>query len=270
MTAWLSLILLNAYPASCYLVFVATEPLTLFFTFSSYVAFAHKRFELAAFLMGCATAMRVTAVAGAVALSVGLLVATWQNRPRGAGAWIARAACFPLSAWGAFVVMGYFWSRFDDPMIYTRAHGVIYSHDPSISQISDPKPEWIMHSIDGAVHDSVWAIGMLLWFLLGARLAFKHLAASERAFFYALVVLVYGLTIYGSLQIYLGGMSRYVLIAFPLFLALGNLLRTRPVVLVLWLAMSRWHYREADLCYYIGDVGPYGLRKCNMTQWVDW
>ncbi len=66
------------------------------------------------------------------------------------------------------------------------------------------------------------------------------------------------------------GLSRYALVAFPLFLAVAALLKPRPAILILWLALARWHSTEADVCYYVGDVGPNALMKCNMTQWVNW
>ncbi len=269
-TAWISLIALNAHPASCYLVYVGTEACALFFTFMTYLAFAKRRFVLAAILAGMASAMRISGVATSVALCIALVAETWRVRPRGLFEWIARLVCFPLSAWGLILTLEFFSSRFDDPFIYKRAHEIIYNHHPSFHELLDPQPAWIMHAIDSPVHDGVWVVGLVLWFMLGYRLAFKHVPVAERFFMHGLVVVVLGLSIYGSLDIFVLGLSRYALVAFPLFLGVAALLRSRPIILVFWLSLGRWHSTEADVCYYVGDVGPTALVKCNMTQWVNW
>jgi hypothetical protein len=266
--AWLSLIALNVYGASCYLVFIGTEACAVAFTFISFVAFLKKWRLPAAFFAGAAGAIRISGVAASMALCCALLFEVIQHPPRRAIDWLERAVCVPLSAWGALVVMRFFSNRFGDPFIYARAHEIIYSHEARLDHVLHPKPEWIMHGLDNPMHDGMWVVGLVLWFLLGYKTLVRHFPSPERVYMVVLVVATLGISVYGSIDLSSLGLSRYALVAFPLFLAVGAFLRQRPFVLLLWLALCRWHYTEADLCYYEGDLGPNGLQKCNLTQWI--
>jgi hypothetical protein len=266
--AWFSLIAFNVYGASCYMVFIGTEACAVAFTFLSFVAYLKKWRIPAAFFAGAASAIRISGVAASMALCFALLVEVIQRPPRKAIEWAERVVCVPISVWGAVVVMRFFKERFGDAFIYARAHELIYSHEAKLEHILHPKPEWIMHGLDNPMHDGMWVVGLVLWFLLGWKALAKHFPSPERAYMIVLVVATLGISVYGSIDLFSLGLSRYALVAFPLFLAIGAFLRQRPVVLILWLSLCRWHYTEADLCYYEGDLGAYGLQKCNLTQWI--
>jgi hypothetical protein len=64
------------------------------------------------------------------------------------------------------------------------------------------------------------------------------------------------------------GFGRYVLVAIPAFFAMGAIFKRRPIIFAAWLFVTTWHAREVDLCYFLGDVGAEGLRRCNVAQWV--
>jgi hypothetical protein len=64
------------------------------------------------------------------------------------------------------------------------------------------------------------------------------------------------------------GLNRYLLLIFPLFFAIGAILKSRPVLFAFWLVISFWHYRQVDLCDYIGGLGEQRFGKCYVPQWV--
>jgi len=166
--------------------------------------------------------------------------------------------------------MGYHWARFGDPLVYLHAHGVAYKVTGGLDVVLAPKTEWIMHAVDGPTHDLVWGFGILFWFMLGHRDALRRLAVPAQAFAYALVAITLALAYSGSIELYMQGFARYALVAIPVFWAIAAFLETRPAVYIVWMVACLWHYRQVDVCYYVGDVSPNGLKKCNMTQWVDW
>jgi len=265
---WIALAALNAFPEACYFVFIMTEPCSFFFTFGSYVAFARRRFLLSALLAGAASAMRITGVAASIAFTFALAFETLRRRPRvHVIAW--RLVLMALSAWGILAIMAYFWYRFDDPRLYQHAHEVMYGDSTKLESLLHPKTEWLVHSLDDPLHDGVWVGALLLLFALGHRLAFRKFPISEQVLLYTVVAATLGIAYVGSVSRHLEMTSRYALLAFPLFMAIGAVMNRKWLPLVLWLIVCRWHSVEVDTCYYVADVGPQGLRKCNMTQWLD-
>jgi hypothetical protein len=268
-TTLLSFVAFNAFPTSCYLVFVMTEPCTLLFTLCAVLGIAKKQYAFGALAAGAASAMRITGGATSIAYVMALAAVVLTERPRGR-ALLRLIACAPLAGWGGLAIMGYFWSRFGDPLLYIHAHGQAYEVTGSLAAVLAPKPVWLMHALDGANHDLVWGFGVVIWFLLGHRLALSRFSVPMQVCAYALVALTLWLSYAGSIEIYMRGFARYVLVAIPLFYAIAAFLRTRPLVLTLWLVACVWHYRHVDMCIYLGHVGPNALRKCNLTQWIDW
>jgi hypothetical protein len=266
---YIALIAFNAFPTSCYLVFLMTEPCVLLFTLAAFVALLRKQYLVGALLAGAASGMRIGGAATSLAFALAVVVETWNERSRG-WALFRRIACVPLSAWGAFALMGYHAWRFGDPLVYVHAHAVAYQVTGGLRSVLLPRVNWIMHSLDGPTHDLMWGIAIVLWFLLGHRETLGRFRPAAQVFCYAIVVLTLGIAYAGSIELNMRGFARYALVAFPIFYAIATFLRTRPVVLVVWLSVCVWHYREVDVCYYLGDVGTVGLQQCNMTQWSTW
>jgi len=269
-----SLLAFNFYPASCFLVFVMTDACAAAGIIGGFVALARRRYVLAAIAVGFTGAIRISGVGAEAAYA--LAVGTWclTDPPRGRGKWrrwLGRAALVPLGAWGSLVVSGYQTWLFRDPLFYVHGHDASFHHDTRLSILFEIKPAWIIHGIDGALADLVWAGALLLFFLMGHRAALRRFPTPTQVYAYALVTLTYSMSVIAMVDLFnLQGLSRYVFVCVPAFLAIGVILKPRPVALAAWLIATAWHSREVDLCYYLGHVGPYGLRKCNKTQWLDY
>jgi len=268
-TTYLSLLAFNAFPTSCYLVFIMAEPCTLVFTMGALVAFGRKQYFLGALAAGAASGMRIGGSAASLAFAAAILTLAHQERARGL-LLLRRLACVVLAGWGQLAFMAYQGLRFHDPLLYVHAHGAAYKVSGGLGSVLFPRAEWIMHAIDGTNHDLVWGFGLGIWFLLGHRDALRRFPTPWQVFCYGLVIITFGLNYAGSIEIYMRGFGRYALVAIPLFFAIAAFLRRRPLVFTVWLVACLWHYREVDVCYYLGDVGTAALRKCNMTQWIDW
>jgi hypothetical protein len=266
-----TLLVFNFFPPACYLVFIMTEAVTALGVLGAFVFLARRRYALAALAAGFAGAMRITGIAAECAFVAGLVMACWVDPPQRLRGWLGRASLALLGGWGTIAVSGYHWYRFGDPLLYIHSHAQAHHHEGGFKLLLNPRPEWIIHAIDSPEHQLVWAGALLLVFMGAHRLALKHFNAPAQVYAYLVVALVYAVSIAGTIDLFfMAGLSRYVLGAIPAFLAAGVLLAPRPVLLAIVLYCSAWHSREVDLCYYLGDVGPEALRKCNMTQWIDW
>ena len=260
---YLALLLLNAYTTGYCLVTVQTEPLTLALAIGAFVAFSNRRFALAALLAGATSGVRITGIAIGLACAVGLLVDLCRARPRPLAAWVRTGFLMILCVWGELVLMGYHAYRFGDPLTYIHAHGLLFKHDPSLSAVLWPDPLWLVQAIEYPLHEALWWAAALLWFALGHREALARFPPAERAFWYVAYLATMGIVTVGMLPIALAGASRYLLLAFPMFFAMASVMRRRPLLLAIWLAMSAWHYWNVDLCTYTGGMGEHVLHVCH-------
>src|SRR5205823_3283265 len=80
-TTYLALLLFNVFTSGFMLVTIHTEPLVLGLVMATYYCFARRWLLPAALFAGLLSAVRVTGVAGSVALCFGLLFLTIQERP---------------------------------------------------------------------------------------------------------------------------------------------------------------------------------------------
>lgn len=269
-----SLLAFNFFPPSCYLAFVMTDSCAVAGIIGGFVALARRRYVLAALAVGFTGAIRISGVGAEAAYALAIVAWCLTDPPRGSGAWrgwIGRAALVPLGAWGSLLVSGYQTWLFHDPLFYVHGHDASFNHKTHFSILFEMQPAWIIHGIDGTLADLVWAGALLLFFLIGHRVALRRFPTPAQVFAYALVTLTYLMSVIATADLYnLQGLSRYVYVVVPAFLAIGVVLRPRPVALFAWLFATAWHSKQVDLCYYLGHVGPYGLKKCNKTQWLDY
>jgi hypothetical protein len=265
---YVSFAVFNVFPTGFILVTTQTEPLALLFTLGAFIALARRHTMFGAALAGTATAMRVTAMATGLAYAAALIALTLVERPREVRARLRRGAELVLSGWGILALAGYYWVRFGDPLIYARAHAQSFKHEASLAMTVAPGAEKIALSLSHPLHEGVWLAAALLWFGLGHKPALAQFARAERVFLYALFATVVGIAAYGSAGLAFAGMNRYLLLCVPLFFAIAALTARKPFVLVLWLALSSWHYWNADLCEYSGGPGDRTLRQCHQAQWV--
>jgi hypothetical protein len=265
---YLSFLLFNVFTTGFSLVSVQTEPLTLALTMGAFVALRRRWWFLAAFLAGATGAMRITGVATAAACAAALLFQAWSERPLDSRARARWALAIVLSGWGAFAIAGYHAYRFGDALAYVHAHSKSFRHDPSIAAFLNPRPEWLIHSMEQPLHEGVWLVLGVLWFLLGHREAMSRFPRPERAFWYVLWIGVVGIAAVGQVAIWFQGMNRYLLLALPMFFAMACLLRPRPLALVFWLLVSSWHYWNVDICTYTGGPGNRTLQVCHTPHWA--
>lgn len=265
---YLALILFNTFTTAFTIVTPLTEATTLALTMGAFAAFSRRWWILAAFLAGAAGSIRITGVATGAACGLALLVETWQHRPATRAAWARRAVTILLCAWGALALMGYHYYRFGDALAYIHSHGQAFKHEPSLSALLHIKTEKLIFSMENPLHEGVWLVGALLWFLLGHREALRRFPLTEQAFWYTSFYGTVGIAAIGMAPIAFTGMTRYLLLALPVFFAMAVLMRPRPAVLVLWLLISSWHYWHVDACYYSGGPGSRPIQLCGAPHWL--
>ncbi|MEA2699633.1 MAG: hypothetical protein QOI66_3904 [Myxococcales bacterium] len=265
---YLSLILLNTFTTGFSLVTVQTEPLTLAATLGSFIALHNRRFFLAAILAGFATGLRITALSVGGACALAILIITIAERPLDAATWAKRILQLVLCFWGEIVLATYHAIRFGDPLIYIHAHGQAFKHESPWKKLLDPQSLWFVRSIEHPLHEGVWLVAALLWFLLGHRKALGRFPVHEQAFWYALFIGTLVLAGIGVLPLSFVGMNRYVLLALPLFLAMAAMMKNRPTLLVFWIVISLFHYWNVDLCEYTGGPGNRTLEVCHTPHWI--
>jgi hypothetical protein len=260
---YLSLLLFNVFTTGFSLVSVQTEPLALMLTLGSFTALRRRWWLLAGLLAGGASAMRITGLATSAACAAAIAVGIYVDAPSRWHEWARRLGGMVLSFWGGVAIMTYHHFRFGDFRAYVHSHEKAFRHEPSLKVLLHPKVEWLVRSMQQQLHEGVWLVLALIWFLLGHRQALRRFRLPEQAFWYALFFGVVGIASYGQVSIYLQGMNRYLLIALPMFFAMAALLRSRPLALAFWILVSSWHYWNVDMCAYTGGPGPHCLQVCH-------
>jgi hypothetical protein len=104
------------------------------------------------------------------------------------------------------------------------------------------------------LHEGVWVAAAFLWLALGHREATRGFSPPARAFWYALLASVLGVSLLGSISRNLIGMNRYLLGAIPLFFAMGKGLERRPLALAIWLSVCAWHSWNVDMCFFTSAI----------------
>jgi hypothetical protein len=265
---YLALLCFGAYTTGYCLVTVQTEPLTLVLAIGAYVAFVRRRLLLGALLAGATSGIRITGVAIGMAFAAGLLVELLRERPRKAWPWIRAVLLGVLCIWGQLALMAYHAHRFGDPLTYIHAHGQLFHHDhPGLAALLPPDPEKIAASLDWPLHEGLWLAAALLWFALGHREALRRFPIAEQAFWYVTYLATVGIATVGMMPIQLAGMSRYLLLALPMFFAMGAVMRRRPMLALIWIAISAWHYWNIDICTYTGGMGNHTAVVCHTPWW---
>jgi hypothetical protein len=264
-TTYLALLLFNAFTSGFMLVTIHTEPLVLGLVMATYYCFARRWLLPAALFAGLLSAVRVTGVAGSVALCFGLLFLTIQERPKW-HVWALRSVYALISAWGIVALMAFYQHRFGDPLIYAHAHGREYHHEASIAKILWPDTRLLMQSIWAEPHDGVWLAAGLLWFALGHREGLQRFDIPAQAFWYALYAFTVGISMVGSSEYGYGGLARYLICVPPLFFAIAGLTKRRPIVLAIWLYMSLAHYWSGSMCFYVSQKTPDRFGKCGFAR----
>lgn len=266
---YLALLCFNAYTTGYCLVTIQTEPLTLVLALGAFVAFARGYRLSGALLAGAASSVRITGIAVGFAFAAGLLVELLRERPRSVWPWLRGALLAIVCVWGQLALMAYFSHRFGDAQTYVHAHGQLFHHEhPKLSALFPPDPDKIVQSIDYPLHEGIWLAAALLWFAAGHREALRRFPAAQQAFWYVSFLATVGIATVGMMPLSLAGMSRYLLLALPMFFAMGALMRPRPLLALVWVALSGWHSWYVDLCTYTGGMGDKPMRICHYAHWI--
>jgi hypothetical protein len=263
---YLSLVLFNAFTSGFTLVTVQTEPCLLALTLGAFLCLGRRWLLLGAVLAGAATAIRVSGVATGFAYCAALVVLTLREHPRPSSAWLTRAALLPLSGWGIMLLMGFYWHRFGDALIYAHAHERAFKYSVSLARVIFPDGRLLMQSIWAEPYEGLILASALLWFALGHRNGLARFPRDAKAFWYVLFFGVVGISMYGSAGCAYCGNSRYMLTALPIFFAMAALMMRRPVLLGLWLLMSTAHYYDGSLCFYVSQRHPERIERCSFPR----
>ncbi len=155
------------------------------------------------------------------------------------------------------------------PLTYIHAHGQLFHHEhPGLGALFPPDPEKIIGSIEWPLHEGLWLAAALLWFALGHREALRRFPIPEQAFWYVAFLATVGIATVGMMPLALAGMSRYLLLAFPMFFAMGATMRRRPLLALVWIGISAWHYWNIDICTYTGGMGDHTFMVCHEPWWA--
>jgi len=200
-TVYASLIAFNVFPTGFTLVTLQTEPCALVFTLAAFLCLARQRWLLGAVFAGAASAMRLNAAAVSVAMAAAIATELWMSPPKRWTDWATGLVSMVVSGWGVLAITGYHWLRYHDPLLYVHAHAETYGHTTSLMSVFDPKPEWLLRSIDHPLHEGVVCLLALIWFLLGRKAAMGGFTTPERVFWYTLSLLCVGVTVVGSISL---------------------------------------------------------------------
>jgi hypothetical protein len=242
---------------------VQTEPLLLAASLGAFVLAQRGRLVPAAIAAGLATGVRVSGGAVGLAMVAFVAVDAWRSRPLRPSDWAVRAAACALSFWGLAAMLAYDGVALHDPLIYFHAHEASFGHAPKLTALLVPDTRWLLASLVSQLHEGVVLAAALVWLGLGIVEAAKGFTPPARAYWYALTAGVLGVSMLGTVSRSFIGMNRYLLVAIPLFFAMGKLLERRRLALAVWLVLSAWHYWNVDLCFYVGDQGEETVRRCH-------
>ncbi|MCA1688280.1 MAG: glycosyltransferase family 39 protein [Actinobacteria bacterium] len=248
--ARITVLALAFFPTSFFLNAVYTESLFLALSAGSLWA-ARVRKDL---LLACALAAFATATRNVGVFLIAPLAYEWLKGGVGReyGLWRG-AACLALASSGLLWYAAYLWQRFGSPLLFyteqqrwgreatnplTALRGTLVKAGEGVGRFFDPGL-WEDPSL-GRLADHVGAannaynllfLGLALALLL-AGLRVLPLSLSAYAF-----LLILPPAFFGTAQGPLMGLPRYVLVAFPLFIVLGVLLKNRRL-LGAWLILS--------------------------------
>ena len=246
-TARGAVLTLAFFPTTFFLNAAYTE--TLFLVLSSgaiWAAMVRKDLLLACVLAGLATATRN--------VGIFLLVPLAYEWMRNAGYYRWRVGYLVLAPSGLMAYMGYLWWRFGEPLLfYTEQEdwnrqasgpvdtlvlsfersrdGLAYALDPATTLPGSPAAQFLdrVSATGNAQNLALLALAVVVT-LAGLRRL--PLGLSAYAFLVAVVP-----AFFGTPDNPLMGVSRYVLVAFPIFIVLGTLLKNRWL-LAGWLVVS--------------------------------
>jgi len=259
--AWLSLLYLNAFTSAYSLATVQTEPLAMCLAMATFVSIERRWYLLGALAAGACSIVRPTGIATSLAFALALLVMTVRDRPAVQIIW-RRAGLMALSGWGLIAFLLFCQIRFGDALVYVHARARYYHCSPSLLSLLHPSYRVIARSIWAGPNEAVWLATALVWFALGHRSAMSGFRLGGKVFWYMLFVTTVGVGAISQVECGFSGMSRYLLLALPLFFAIAAATKDKPLAIAFWLVASLGHYWAVNACYYVSGKIPRLWEKC--------
>ncbi len=262
-TVLISLLLLNVFTTGYELVTLQTEPCALLFTVGAFVLLERRWFFGSALCAGAGSVIRPTGVAVSAAFGLALLWLTLRERPTARTiAW--RAFLCIVSAWGLLALFAFFHFRFGDALVYAHARERYYHYRPNPFALLWPSYTWIAQSLWAAPNEGMWLAAGRLWFALGHKKALGGFSPTGRIYWYATYALTVAIAAAGQVMIGFSGMSRYLLLATPMFFAMAAVMRKNFFALALWIVISLAHYWSVNSCFYVGRGQPGFWQVCHI------
>lgn len=238
-TAWYAVLALMFFPSSFYLNAVYPESLVLLLSVGSLFLLVQKRYLWAAVVAGIASAASVDGLL----LGIPLVISLWHDR-RPWREW-AVVALVPV---GLLAYMGYLWQAFGSPLTFQAAQSLwSRAFAPPWITVWRALVDFVRH-LGALSWPTLFAVGEPLmtasnvWNLLFAALGIALLVLTIRSlrpaiWAYAAIVLLVPL-LYPAAGAPLMSAPRFLLSAWPIFIAAGALLARRPSLFRPWLAAA--------------------------------
>jgi hypothetical protein len=227
--ALLAVAFVSFFPGSLFLSAGYSEPLTLLLVLSCFVLLQDQRYLAASTCAGLAAATRSVGIV----LAPVLVWELWQRYRREGGRFVVCAAiCLALASSGLWLYMIYLGAAFGQPFAFLDAqsawHGATSFSDRLIAALGlQPFRHFRFADFSPAGLDQ-W---FFILFFLGSAAAWWRLSASFGLFSFGVLMLPY-LSLSGGPS-GLTSMTRFGLLAFPVFIVLAELCRKW-----LWLCMA--------------------------------
>ena len=226
--AWLTIACLSFFPTSLFLSAGYTESLTLLLILCCFLLLEREQYIVAAVFAGLASATRSTGI-------VLMPVIIWELWCKFAGDYRRFFSyamfCSILATSGLWLYMVYLWSAFDSPFAFATVRKGGIGHNFISALLLKgffPLPLPVLHKLPiPPIPESldVWFFLLFLTLILVHR---KWLSSSLYLFALAVLMLPY-LTVTGG-PVGFKGMTRFILLAFPVFIVMAKLCKNR-----LWL-----------------------------------
>jgi hypothetical protein len=257
-----SLVLLNFFTTGYELVTVQTEPPSLMLTLATFILMERRRLLPAALCAGAAAIIRPTGIAVSAAFGLALLYRTYRERPDLRTILVRGVLCL-VAAWGLILLFVFFQVRFGDALVYAHARYRYYHYLPNPLEVFAPSYRWLAQSLWAAPNEGMWFAAGLLWFALGHKAALAGFKPTGKIFWYAIYFITVGISA-GQVSLGFSGMSRYMLLAVPMFFAMAAAMRRTPSAFVLWVIICLAHYWSVNACFYVGRGEPGFWQICHI------
>lgn len=245
---------LSFFPTSLFFTAGYTESLALLLIVSFFLLLKRKRYFLAACCAGLATATRSTGLV----LLLPLMWELWSSFSREPKRLALSAIAYSIIAVsGLLSYMLYLWITFNDPLVFmsgTRAWQGGKGTFSALSKVLTLQPFQVLPELwQVGFSPNAMAPWLFLSFILLVILFRKHLPTSYNLYALGVLLLPY-LTLSGVVGF--GSFARYILLTFPVFVALGILFKKRPwlglCVLGLFAALLAMYTAMFAQWYWVG------------------